>query len=293
VAVGVIDVGSNSIRLLIAALQRRDLVRLREERSRIGLGEDVERGGAISAAKLVKAATAAATYASLAREYGVARLEVLVTAPGRQSSNSAELVRALAAATGASVRVLSAEEEGRLAYEGALLGLDGWPETLAVCDVGGGSTETVVGLRESGPVWLRSFDVGAVRLTQRCLASDPPTDAALHEARLAVAAALEGAVPPLCERALATGGTPRALRRIVGRILGPDELNAALRVASAAPARAIAAEFGIDRRRARLLPAGIVILAAVQRRLVVPLEVSPFGLREGAALDLLAEPAAA
>jgi exopolyphosphatase / guanosine-5'-triphosphate,3'-diphosphate pyrophosphatase len=293
VAVGVIDVGSNSVRLLVATLQRRALVRLREERERIGLGDDVERVGAISAEKLARTAAAAKKYASIARELGVERLEVLVTAPGRQSANASELVRELAGAAGVPVRVLSAEEEGRLAYEGAADALGELPETLAVCDVGGGSTEAVVGVRDRGLVWFRSFDVGAVRLTRRCFDADPPTRAALEEARDAVAAALTGAVPPLCERSLATGGTPRALRRIAGEMLGTKELDAVLETVTAAPARAVAERFGIDRRRARLLPAGVLILAAVQRRLVVPIEVSSAGLREGAALGLLAEAAAA
>lgn len=292
-AVGVIDVGSNSVRLLVATLQQRELIRLREERERIGLGDDVERFGAISPEKLARTTAAAKKYASIARQLGVERLEVLVTAPGRQSANANELVRELAGAAGVSVRVLSAEEEGRLAYEGAADAIGQLPETLAVCDVGGGSTEAVVGVRDRGPVWLRSFDIGAVRLTRRCFDTDPPTRVTLAEARDVVAAALTGAVPPLCERSLATGGTPRALRRIAGEMLGTDELEAVLQIVTAAPARAVAERFGIDRRRARLLPAGVLILAAVQRRLVVPIEVSAAGLREGAVLGLLSEAAAA
>jgi exopolyphosphatase/guanosine-5'-triphosphate,3'-diphosphate pyrophosphatase len=290
--VGVIDVGSNSVRLLLATVRGGGLVPLAEERVRLGLGEDVERLGAVSRAKLAKAARAVSEYAHLSRAHGVERLEVVVTAPGRQSANAAELVRALASAAAAPVRVLSAEDEGRFAYEGAAAALHRLPKTLAVCDVGGGSTEIVTGVRTGGPVWLRSFDLGAVRLTRRLLTGDPPGEKALGRARAEIDRTLAGAVPPLCERALAAGGTPRALRRLVGEILGPEQLDEALAV-SARPARAVASEFGIDRRRARLLPAGILILAAIQRRLVVPLEVSPSGLREGVALTLLAEAAAA
>jgi exopolyphosphatase/guanosine-5'-triphosphate,3'-diphosphate pyrophosphatase len=293
VAVGVIDVGSNSVRVLIATLQGGTLVPLSEERVRLSLGDDIERFGRISREKLRKTARAAHKHALLARERGVERLDVVVTAPGRQSMNAQELVCELAVATHASVRVLSAEEEGRLAYEGAAAGLSHTPRALAVCDVGGGSTEVVVGVHDRGPVWARSFDVGAVRLTRRCLADDPPRPAAITEARAGVDSALAGAVPPLCERALVTGGTPRALRRIVGDTLTAAELDAALQAVSSVPARVVADEFGIDRRRARLLPAGIVILSAVQRRLIVPLEVSPTGLREGVALQLLARAEAA
>ncbi len=292
-AVGVIDVGSNSVRLLVATLRRGDLVPVREERARLGLGDDIERLGGISAAKLARAGRTARTYAEIARKHGVDRLEVLVTAPGRQSANASALIDELVRATRTTVRVLTAEDEGRLAYEGAAAGLAELPTTLAVCDVGGGSTETVTGVHDRGPVWFRSFDVGAVRLTRRCLAGDPPSEAALDQARAVVDEALAGAVPPICERALATGGTPRALRKIVGDTLGPAELEAALRTVTTVSARVVAADFGVDRRRARLLPAGIVILAAVQRRLVVPVEVSQSGLREGAIFALIAEQAAA
>ena len=292
-AVGVIDVGSSSVRLLVAVIDRGTVASVCEERARLALGDDVERLGRISAVKLGDVARTARSFALIAREHRVDQLEVLVTAPGRQSANSQQLVDELVQATGALARVISAEEEGRLAYEGAVAGLPVLPRMLAVCDVGGGSTEAVVGMPDRGPVWLRSFDVGAVRLTSRYLATNPPARTALAEAARAVDTALAGAVPPLCERALATGGTPRALRRIVGETLGADELDDALETLLERPARAIAAAFGIDRRRAGLLPAGTLILRALQRRLVVPLEVSQLGLREGAALALFAEEAAA
>jgi exopolyphosphatase/guanosine-5'-triphosphate,3'-diphosphate pyrophosphatase len=291
--VGVIDVGSNSVRLLLATFRGRRLVPLTEDRVRLGLGEDVERLGAVSRVKLASAARAVGEYAKLSRAHGVDRLEVVVTAPGRQSANADELVRTLASAAAAPVRVLSAENEGRLAYEGAAAGLSRLPRTLAVCDVGGGSTEIVTGVHTGGPVWLRSIDLGAVRLTRRLLVSDPPSEKALERARVEIEDALAGVVPPLCALALAAGGTPRALRRVVGETLGPEQLDEALRAVTARSARAVASEFGIDRRRSRLLPAGILILAAIQRRLVVPLEVSSSGLREGVALALLAEAAAA
>jgi exopolyphosphatase/guanosine-5'-triphosphate,3'-diphosphate pyrophosphatase len=291
--VGVIDVGSNSVRVLLATHRGGGLVPLTEKRVRLGLGEDVERLGAVSPAKLAKAARAVSEYAQLSRANGVQRLEVVVTAPGRQSANATELVRALAAAAAAPVRILSAEDEGRFAYEGAAAALPRLPKTLAVCDVGGGSTEIVTGVRTGGPVWLRSFDLGAVRLTRRLLTGDPPGEKALERARIEIDAALAGAVPPLCERALAAGGTPRALRRVVGGTLAQDQLDEALRAVVSQPARVVASRFVIDRRRVRLLPAGVLILAAIQRRLVVPLEVSSSGLREGVALALLAEAAAA
>src|SRR5262245_43366977 len=114
--VGIVDVGSNTLRLLVARRQKGRLVPLQEEREHLFLGEDVEREGSLSRARIEEAAFCAGSYTQSARAAGARAVEVLVTAPGRQSSNGDELVRSLAAATGAPVRVLSADEEGRLAF---------------------------------------------------------------------------------------------------------------------------------------------------------------------------------
>jgi exopolyphosphatase / guanosine-5'-triphosphate,3'-diphosphate pyrophosphatase len=293
VKVGVVDVGSHTVRLLVAEHKRGALEPVWEERAALGLGAEVERLGLISREKLEETSDHVRGYARLARKAGAEVLEVIVTAPGRQSSNGRELVLELARATGVPVRVLSADEEGRLAFAGAIAVSDLPGESIAVCDVGGGSTEVVVGTRFDGPAWLRSFDVGAVRLSGRYLFDDPPGKADLDAARAEVAAALERLTPPLPQCALATGGTARALRKLVGSNLGPDELEAALAISLARPAVKVAKAFGIDRERARTLPAGVLILSAVQERLSVPLQVVRAGLREGAVLALLQEAAAA
>lgn len=290
--VGVIDVGSNTVRLLVAARAGSALVPLREDRAFLGLGEEVESYGYISEAKLHETARYVRAQAAAAREFGLHELEVVVTAPGRQSANADDLVSALRSAAGAGVRVLAPEEEGRLAFAGALAGLDEVPETLAVADVGGGSTELVVGT-PLGPVWERSLDLGCVRLTHRLELADPPGKAALADAREEARRAAAGLTPPLPKMALATGGTARALRKIAGRQLGRKQLEATARVLCKRSSEDVAERWEIDPRRTRTLLAGCLILAELQERLVVPFAVARTGLREGVALELLAELAAA
>jgi exopolyphosphatase/guanosine-5'-triphosphate,3'-diphosphate pyrophosphatase len=289
---GIVDVGSNTVRLLVAAREGGALVPLREEREHLFLGEDVERHGRLSERRIAEAARCVAEQVRLAREHGAASVEVVVTAPGRQSGNGRELVEALAAASGASVRVLSADEEGRLAFAGAVASASPASESVAVCDVGGGSTEVVVGTVTGGPAWTRSLDLGAVRLTERFFAADPPGRKALAAAAAEVERRLDSFAPPLPQQALATGGTARGLRKIVGRTLGADDLETALRILGKRSSQKTAKAFGLHERRARTLAGGAVLLAGVQRRLGVPLEVSREGLREGAALALLEELAA-
>ena len=130
--------------------------------------------GWIPDAKLAEAADCARQFASQARALRCGDLRVVVTAPGRQSVNADDLVIELQRATGAVPRVLSAEDEGRYAYLGAAATLPGAPATLAVCDVGGGSTEVAVGPSDGSPEWLASVDIGSLRLTSRMLEGDAP-----------------------------------------------------------------------------------------------------------------------
>jgi exopolyphosphatase/guanosine-5'-triphosphate,3'-diphosphate pyrophosphatase len=293
VRVGIVDVGANTVRLLVAARNGARLISMREERVQLGLGEEIERTGAISDEKLEETAATAATRVRRARKLGCAAVEVLVTSPGRQALNGRELVRQLAEATGAPTRVLSAQEEGELAWRGAVSATRDVPATVAVCDVGGGSAQIAVGSPETGPAWVRSVDIGSLRLTRRAFRSDPPTDPDLERATRVVAVAFDELAAPLPHAALAVGGTARALRRVAGDVLGPDELTDAVQQLRRRTSRQLAKTYRLDRDRARTITAGALILAEIQRRLGVPLEIGRGGLREGAALVLLDAAAAA
>ncbi len=293
--VGIIDVGANTLRLLVAAPDGAGGVRpVRAERTQLGLGGEIERGGGtICSAKLEEAGAVAKDYVRRARRARCDLTEILVTSPGRQAANGAELVAALEDATGVSVRVLGRDEEGALAWRGAVACAEDPPESVAVCDVGGGSTQLAVGTLDEGPAWTRSVDLGSLRLARRAFESDPPRKGELARAREEVADAFEGLTPPLPMAALATGGTARALRRVVGNSLGTEELETALRKLGKRTVAEISRDFGVDRDRARTFLAGTMILAGVQQLLATPLSVAQGGLREGAALALLDEAAEA
>jgi exopolyphosphatase / guanosine-5'-triphosphate,3'-diphosphate pyrophosphatase len=290
--VGIIDVGSNTVRLLVASCAGNRLVPVHESRAFLALGEEVENYGWISDLKLRETAWCVREQAAEARSHGAHHVEVIVTAPGRQSANASELVAALADAARTSVRILGPEEEGRLAYFGVLAGLEEMPASVAVCDLGGGSTELVVGT-PAGPAWERSIDLGAVRLTHRLELDDPPGKAVLPAAREEAHRMINGLTPPLVKAAFVTGGTARALRKVAGRKLGAKQLERAEALLCKRSSAEIAKQFEIDQRRARTLLAGCLILAEVQARLAIPLEVAKTGLREGAALEVLSELAAA
>jgi exopolyphosphatase/guanosine-5'-triphosphate,3'-diphosphate pyrophosphatase len=275
--IGVIDVGSNTTRLLVASSEADGLVPLESEKLRLSLGEEIERHGAVSAVHLAAAAKAVRDMAVTARRERVASLDVFLTAPGRQASNAGDLVAALSRAAGVQARVLTKEEEGTLAYRGAILtSRISLPSRIAVCDIGGASTEIAVGGPAGEPDWIESVDLGSVRLTARA-----------GDLRAEAGEAFADLDPPQVEAALAVGGSARAARRLVGSELGEPELAEALHLVETISPREIARRFGVDRARAEILPAGVILLAEVQRKLGVSLHVCGGGIREGAVLASL------
>ena len=289
--VAVIDVGSNTARLLVATVDDDGLIEpVAEERRYLRLGAEIEAHGTLRPEKIAEAADVCGGYARLADELGAARTTVIVTAPGRQGAVGPALTEALARATGLPVRILTAEGEGRLAYDGAVARAAGsLPEVIAVVDVGGGSTEIAVGTPLLGAAWVRSADLGSLRLTRSQLPDDPPTRAQIRAASDAVARAFDGLTPPTPDLALAVGGSARALAKVVGRRFGADDIDAAVRSLARRPAAKAARAFGIDADRAETLLAGALVLGGASRALGTALELGRGGLREGAALELAAD----
>lgn len=291
--VGVIDVGSNTVRLLVASVGGDAVRPLREEREHLALGEEILRHGHVRRQKLDEVAEVTGEFARIARKLGVRELETVVTAPGRQGDSPERLLDAIGRATAAEVRVVSAEEEGRLAFAGAVVRAHPGKRIVAVCDVGGGSTEVVVGTELLGPAWVRSVDLGSLRLTAALLRGDPPDPAEIDAARSAVRKAFASLDPPRPEIALATGGSARAVARTVGGDYGPDELERVIELVAARPAASSAEKLGLRPDRTRTLLAGALILAEVSRVLNIPFTPSRGGIREGAAIRLAARRLAA
>ena len=173
--VGVIDVGSNTVRLKVA----HDGEELVSDREMLRLGAEVEEHGRISEPKLAETIDVVRRFAHLAREHGATELDILITSPGRQAENGDGLRDALALAGACDARVLSSVDEGLLAFTGALsVSTQPAGRLVAVVDVGGGSAQVVVGslLMENDALVIRAraiaLDTGRVRadVTERGLA---------------------------------------------------------------------------------------------------------------------------
>ncbi len=186
---------------------------------------------------------------------------------------------------------MSGEDEARLAFRGAAAMLE--PETAARCrqlgviDVGGGSSEVVVGAAPDRVGWWASVPIGSGALSDHWLHSDPPSRGELESARHEVAAALAGLAPPCPEVAVAVGGSATSLGRVAGPVLDAAAFERALAVLASEPAAAVAERFLIDPQRARLLPAGLLILQGASRLLEATIQVGRGGIREGVLLEAL------
>jgi exopolyphosphatase/guanosine-5'-triphosphate,3'-diphosphate pyrophosphatase len=291
--VAVVDVGSNTARLLVASVGPGPVEAVADERVFLGLGAELARHDRLRPDKIAETAETAKRFARVARGAGAERLETVVTAPGRQAGDARELLAALREATGAPVRVLSAAEEGQLAFEGAVAGATKLPAVVGVVDVGGGSTEIVVGTPAAGPTWIRSLELGSLTLTRSCLPRDPPRAKHVEQARESVRAALADVRPPAPDVVFATGGSSRALGNVLGRRYDADALDAVIPKLARRGAAKRTERFGLHPLRAQTIVAGAVVLAEVARLLERPFDLARGGLREGAALRLAAVEAAA
>lgn len=284
-----IDVGSNTTRLLVAELRDGRLRELAAQRAFTRLGKCVLEEGAVSARKLAECAAVVAAQAQIARDLGVLAIDVVGTAVVRDAPNRAELEAAVQEAAGVPMRVLSGEEEARLAFAGVVGTLTGAADgRIAVVDVGGWSTEVVLGTRASGVSWSQSFRLGSGLLADVYFHADPPDRRELAAVTAHVSEVLEPLHAQRPDRALAVGGSAASVRRIVGRELSRYALERSLELLSRSSCDEVAARIDLHPERVRLMPAGIAIMHELSRRLDIELELGNGGLREGVVLELAA-----
>lgn len=203
-----IDCGTNSIRLLVADVDRGagTLTELDRRMEIVRLGQGVDRTGRIAPEALDRTLDATRRYADVCRDLGVEHIRYVATSASRDAENRQEFVDGVRAALDVEPEVIGGQEEAALSFRGATSVLGGRHRgPFLVVDLGGGSTELVLGT--TSPVAAVSMDVGSVRLTERHLHGDPPTAAEIAAASADVSAALDAAqkVVPLGRTATLVG----------------------------------------------------------------------------------------
>ena len=184
------DCGTNSLRLLVADVGDDGMTELARDMRIVRLGEGVDRTGRISDAALDRTVSALKEFHAVARELGAERVRFCATSAARDAQNAVVFAAAIHAIIGVDPEVIPGAEEATLSFAGAVGSLgEEHPQPYLVVDIGGGSTEFIIGGREVEAA--RSLDIGSVRLTERHFADDPPTPAQVAAARADVEAAMD------------------------------------------------------------------------------------------------------
>jgi exopolyphosphatase / guanosine-5'-triphosphate,3'-diphosphate pyrophosphatase len=283
-----IDIGSNTTRLLVAEPGDGRLRTVMEQRAYTRIDSASRRKGRITAEKVAEITEAVATQMRLADELGAEATRTVATAAIRDAKNRDKVVAEIERGAGVEVTVLSEEEEGRLAFLGATKTL-GHPAEgeIGVVDVGGGSSEVVLGTVPEGAREVHSFAIGSGSLADSFLSDDPPSAAELREVREHIGDFFEGVEIQQPRHAVAVGGSATSLRRLVGAVLEYETLERAMRVLATDEIAEVARRFELDPRRVRILPTGVLLLERLSQLLGQPLQIGKGGLREGIILDLL------
>jgi exopolyphosphatase/guanosine-5'-triphosphate,3'-diphosphate pyrophosphatase len=301
--VAAIDVGTNTVLLLVAA-GNASLPETVVERATITrLGEGVDRTGLLSEGAIARTVACLESYATTIREHGVRRVDVVCTSAARDSANGDQFVDLAERALGVRPRIIDGQEEARLTFAGGLAGLSVDGE-VTVFDIGGGSTEVIRGERESCVERVTSavsLDIGSVRLTERYVTSDPPTKDALDRIRTDIDQALATLPIAPTKTPVGVAGTITSLAAIHARLSTYDSA----RVHGARLARGTVLDLerrlagmplserralpGLDPARADVIVAGTMIANGVLAWAgAEELVVSDRGVRWGLARALLA-----
>lgn len=225
-----IDCGTNSIRLLIADVPGErgpldDVVRLMDV---VRLGQGVDRTGQFDSVALERTLAKVREYADLCREHGVESIRFAATSATRDALNRDEFLSGVRERLGVPVQVLTGDEEARTSFDGAasVMGVDG-PTPVIVVDLGGGSTEVVLGELGEGAVADHSMNVGCVRMHERHMTSDPATAEQIAAARADVNAALDEAEQGVdFSSARGLVGLAGTVTTLTARALGLEEYDA-------------------------------------------------------------------
>ncbi|WP_165055473.1 MULTISPECIES: Ppx/GppA phosphatase family protein [unclassified Adlercreutzia] len=279
-----IDIGTVTCRMLVADVAGGRVVPLAKEYAITNLGEGVDASGELKAEAMERVARTIDRYCDVrdalsTPEHPVLKTVCVATSAARDARNASEFARMLAD-RGLELAVIPGEQEAALSFAGASAEFPG--ERILVVDVGGGSTELIVGLAGGVPQKAHSFDIGCRRVTERFLASDPPAALELSAARAWCAEQFaayfeelpEGARPDRMVAVAGTATTAVSIRegmetydsdRVHGARVSLEELEGITRRLAALPLEERAQVVGLDPGRAPVITAGLLILEEVMR----------------------------
>lgn len=303
VRVATIDIGTNTVLMLVAEQRDGEVVALEDHAQITRLGYGVDRTKRLDDAAVERTLEALRAYAERARALGVTAIAAVATSAARDAVNGAEFRARAAEILGAEVDVASGAREAILTFRGALGGLSiARGAGVAVIDVGGGSTEIVVGQAEGPIVFAHSYNVGSVRMTERHVHEDPPSLASLEAVREDVRGAFAEPSPPPgpFTAVVAIAGTATTYAAIDlelvhyadnpphGHRMDATKLESIAARLARLPLDERRHTTGLEPKRADVIVAGGIVLAEATRALGATfITVSDRGVRWGLALELI------
>ena len=299
-----IDIGTNSTRLLVADVSGTEVGEVDRRTTVTRLGRGVDHSGRLSAEAIEKVCETVAGYVEAIAGHGAAKISVIATSAVRDADNGSAFVAELRERFALSAEIFDGDTEARTTYLGTTAGRTG-EEVLLVADIGGGSTELIVG-RGKRATFHRSLQAGVVRHTERMLTTDPPGASELE--RLAddvdklISDSLADQDLPRIEHAVAVAGTPASLvaidlglepydaEAVEGHVLTLPTIQHWLSRLSAMPLAARRQVTGLHPDRAEAIVAGLVILIEVMRAFDLDeVEVSEHDILYGGAIRAASE----
>ena len=305
--VAAVDCGTNSIRLLVADLDPETGAETELDRRMeiVRLGQGVDATGRLADEALARTFAACEVYAKVIREFGAGEVRFVATSATRDASNRAEFVAGVRERLGVEPEVISGDEEANLSFRGATQALadegSGYPTPYLVVDIGGGSTEFVLGT--DTVLAARSVDIGCVRMTERHLKSDPPTLAQITAAKRDIDAGIDLAAETVdLAQAKTLVGLAGSVTTVAAVALGLTEYDRSRIHLSRIPADLVrqttadllamsreqrAANPVIHPGRVDVIGAGALVLAQIVERLGLPeVVVSEHDILDGIAYSL-------
>lgn len=305
-----LDIGSNTIRLLVARYEDGSVSPIRDDSEFVRLGLGVDKTGELNPDRERAAVQAIQHLAAVARELGAERLLAIATSAVRDARNGQAFVERVREETGVEVRIISGEEEAKLTFLGASMGIS-LARGAIVVDLGGGSAE-IIAADENGMRWAQSVPLGSGRLTEQFIHQDPPGAEGIGQLRRHVDALLEHLPHTDLRRAILTGGTASQIGPLAGKPtpkplrggvpgsgktvsssgktgkrntplhMKPEEVDRALAVLCSDPAQEIVRRFDVKPERAAVLPAGVAALSEIIHFYRVDeVLITRYGIREG------------
>jgi exopolyphosphatase/guanosine-5'-triphosphate,3'-diphosphate pyrophosphatase len=308
-----IDIGTNTLRLLIAETGPDSFRELASDRKITRLGQNLERTGMVSPDAEERSLLALAEFQGHIQEWGVQHTAAIGTSALRNAKNAGSFINAIRDRTGISIRVITGEEEARLSLLGVSKSLEGrhhaiqpkQPSSALVIDIGGGSTEIIM-TRIGRPMTVVSMPLGAVYLTERFIRHDPPTSSEIAGIRQAVASELQragGTIEPDANSLfIGTAGTITTLaaieqglidydpQRINKSLLTRDFIEESIGKLAALPLEQRRTIRGLEPGREDIVLAGAIVAEEIMKYFhYTSMLVSDWGLREGIVLDLYSQ----